>query len=462
MAGINIKSQPFAYVIRIFAAAVLICGFFTINLLNLFAVDNMYPSGTEVSFTPSSVLSGAAAFATTAVGLFFALRFICACKNKYIGAVLFLLALTLRIAFAAFWKIEPQSDFEITFKLSRLLHETPFFEWGEVLDSAGTVYNNQWSAHMPFVIYQSIFPDYQSIQAANAVFSALTCAFSAGIAKELFGERAGKITFFLSAVNPVSLFFIPVLTNQHAAACFLVAAIWCFYKKPVKKFSIVLCGALTAVSHLLRPEMYAVLIAAAVMCAYSIFKEGAAVRKLADAAVYIAVFFAILFSVDVVLERNEIIHQSMLEGNLKYKIVVGLNEKTGGTWSAEDEQLIYDADALDEVFAERIKSPSVKLMLGKTVYQFGGYVYPWAMSENQVISQLVYRRVGTAFMAVMIIFSVLTLLFKREKRIFPIALILAVYMAVFMIIEIQARYNYFAVWLILILASGVLSDRIRH
>jgi hypothetical protein len=254
---------------------------------------------------------------------------------------------------------------------------------------------------------------------------------------------------------------MPVLTNQHSATCFFAAAIWCFYKKPIKNnwLNSALCAVLTAISQLLRPEMYVVLIAAAVICVYSIFKSGNAVKKLTTLIVYIVVFFAVILSVNSILESNGIVHQSILKGNLKYKIAVGLNKETNGAWSAEDEQLIYDESALNEEFFERIKSPSMKMMYGKTSYQFGTYVYPWAMSENSPkISQIVYRRGSAAFMSIAVIFAVLGLVLFKNKPIFPICMIFVGYMAVFAVIEIQARYNYLVVPLILVLASGMIGE----
>lgn len=455
----KINNHLFTGIVRLCIAAVLISGFFTINMMNLFCSDGLYPIGAEISVTPASVLMGAVVLIAVILLIFAVFRF--TNKLKYATITIVAIAFILRIIFVFLWKIEPESDFEITFELSRLLHNTPLLQWGAALDNYGTIYNNQWSAHIPFIIYQAIFPNKLTIQIVNSVFSVLTCVFTAGIVKELFGKKTADIVLLLSAINPLTLFYITVLTNQHAASCFFIAALWCFYRKPIKKpwLNGALCGMLTAVSQLLRPEMYVVLIAAAVVCIYYIFQNGEAVKSLTIMIVYIAVFFAVLFSVNAVLEKSGVIHQSILEGNLKYKITVGLNKETNGAWSAEDEQLIYNEDALNEEFIQRVKSPSLKMMYGKISYQFGTYVYPWAMSqEHPNISQIIYRRGSAAFMSVTVILAVLALLFVREKRLFAIYVILAGYMAVFAIIEIQARYNYLTVPLILILASGMIKN----
>jgi hypothetical protein len=455
----EINKRPFEGIVRLIIAVVLISGFFTINMMNLFCTDGLYPVGAEIAVTSASVLTGAGVLLITAALVFAAVRYLP--NKKGVTTIIVILALALRIAFVIFWRIEPQSDFAITLELAELLHKTPFSAWGSALDSYGTVYNNQWSSHMPFVIYQALCGNKVTIQIVNSIFSTFTCIFTAGIAKEIFGEKAGKIALLLSAINPLTLFFMPVLTNQHSATCFFAAAIWCFYKKPIKNnwLNSALCAVLTAISQLLRPEMYVVLIAAAVICVYSILKSGNAVKNVTTLIVYIVVFFAVILSVNSILESNGIAHQSILKGNLKYKIAVGLNKETNGAWSAEDERLIYDESALNEEFFERIKSPSVKMMYGKTSYQFGTYVYPWAMSESSPkISQIIYRRGSAAFMSIALIFAVLGLVLFKNKPIFPICVIFVGYMVVFAVIEIQARYNYLVVPLILVLASGMIGE----
>lgn len=451
------KKQPFAYTIRFIIAAVLISGFFTINIMNLFCTDELYPVGAEISFSAASVLTGAAVLAASALIIFLILRV----EFRYKTLIALIAAFALRILFVMFWKIEPTSDFKITLELSKLLHNTPFFKWGAALDSYGTIYNNQWSAHMPFIIFQSFFAgdNYMTIQIVNAFFSGLTCVFTAGISNEIYGKKAAEATLMLSAVNPVSLFYIPVLTNQHISVCFFTAALWVFYKRPFKNnyLNIIICAVLTAISHLIRPEMYIVIIAAAVMCVCYMNKNK--IKKVAALIVYIAVFFSVLFSVDVFLRSNSITHQSLFNGNLKYKITVGMNKETGGAWNAPDAELIYDKEALNSEFSKRIHSPSIKTMYGKIAYQFGTYVYPWSMSENhKLVSQLICRRGSAAFMSAVIVMAVLVLLFSRKKRIFPICLIVIGYMAAFSLIEIQARYNYLIIPLLLILSGGALKD----
>lgn len=65
-----------------------------------------------------------------------------------------------------------------------------------------------------------------------------------------------------------------------------------------------------------------------------------------------AVCAAIIFSVNNALVSGGLVHRDIYSGNLKYKIVMGLNKESAGTWNEEDSMLIYDEEALDDTLKE--------------------------------------------------------------------------------------------------------------
>lgn len=456
------KRQSVMGVICVLTAAALLLGQLSVNFAGIFAEGELY-SGGAFKLSAPSVLAGFAAAACSAAVIFIFAKLYKGGRGASAAAVVF--ALFLRVVFAFAWKIEPESDFLITYDLSRMLAEIPFKEWSGALAKSGTIYANQWSAHMPFIIYQTIILKIfgtraAAIRLANAFFSALTCVFAAGTARKISGDKAGFITLLVTAVNPLSLFYIPVLTNQHAASCFFMAAVWVFYVKPVKNpyLNAALGGALTAASHLLRPEMYAVIIAAALIAAFEGKSGKRPLESAARFAVFAAVFFSVLLAADGVLSVNNITNQSILSGNLKYKIAVGLDPATTGTWSEADAELIFDDKRCAAVIAERLSEPEriAPLVIKKTAYQFGSFAYTWSM-KNDFVSNEIYRRLSSAVMAAAVMCAVFTLVFgkERRKKIFPLVIILAVFMAVFAVIEVQPRYNYLLVPVIIIIASDV-------
>ena len=450
-----------ASVIFIAAAAALLLGQLTVNFAGIFADSGLYANGV-FSIGAPSVFAGAIIIAAVCGCAFAAARFT---PKKTLFVVLAVLALVLRIIFVFLWRIEPESDFLITYDLSRMLAQTRFDGWSAALKTAGSIYSAQWSAHMPFVVYQAfimkIFGAYAApVRIVNAVFSALTCVFAAGVSREISGRNAAFFTLFIMALNPLALFFIPVLTNQHAAVCFFIAAVWVFYARPLKnKYArAALCGALTALSHLLRPEMYVVIIAAAVWVLFGDGKKEK-IKKAARFAVFTAVFFAVLLSADFALSRGGITERSVLEGNLRYKLAVGLNYETTGTWSEADAELIFDEQKCAEAIAERLENPAktAALIVRKTAYQFGSYVYTWSMKDD-FVSNEIYRRLSSAVMAVVGVLAAAALVMcvkNKEKaaRLLPLAVVLAGYIAAFALIEVQPRYNYLIVPLLVIFAA---------
>lgn len=449
---LDLKRQPVTGMICLLAAAALLAGQVT-NILNIF-------------FT--NISAGLAATAAVCL-IIFAAVYLCGklgAKVMTIAAVI--LAFLLRITFLFIWKIPPEGDFLLTYNLAKHLAELPPSQWSAFLDANETLYNNPWSSHMPFIMYQTFImkalgTNPLSVQIVNVCLSTLCCVLAAGIAKRLFGERAAFITLFITAINPASLFFIPVLTNQHAATCAFVAALWVFCKKPFGKplLNILLCSFFTALSQLLRPEMYVVLIAAVCVAVYYGVRKRRLLKCLSAAAVYIALFFVVLTAVNFALMHSGVVHRSIMSGNLKYKLAVGLNTEGRGAWNEADAMLVFDDEKCAEALSERIKNPSIApLIVEKTSRQFGDFVYTWAMkSETHPRATEAYSRTVSALMLVIGIFAILTLLFdtKRRGQLFPLIIVLSGYIAVFALIEIQSRYNYLLIPLLSILASGMIS-----
>lgn len=461
----KIKKYDLSQVLVFICAVLLIIGQLTVGFSNIFFSDGMYVNyNITVNF-----ISAVYGICMTAAAIITILVVKWICKWKYSYILFIIAALILRLLILFIWKIEPVSDFKVTLDLSKILCDTPIGSWKETLDNMPTPYNNEWSAHMPFIMYQTFIlklfgGNFLSIQIVNGLLSFLTCIFASDIAKKLFGDKAGIFTLAVSGLNPVVLFFLPVLTNQHSALFFFTAALWVYIRKPVKNkyINIILCGVLTALSHLLRPEMYIVIIAFGVLCVYDILKNKD-LKKVICFVIYTVVFFGSLFAADKIIQGN-ITNRSILSGNLKYKIVVGLNKETLGCWSSEDNLLVNDEKKLNETLKTRITPPPVGLMIGKAIFQTGEFTYDWSMNINKHpnISQLVVRRFGAAFMALIILMSCGTLInYRKKDELMIFTFIILCFAAVFAVIEIQPRYSYLLISIFPILSSGYIKNVFR-
>ena len=472
------KKVTFTKIISIIISLFLFLGVLTLGFMNLFGTDELYTAdagvivGATVSMilrtyiTWQSFIKGAAVLIIVSLLICILMKTAAKEHTAKFGILVSLAAFSVRAAAVFLWKTEPVSDFGLTYDLSNLLATVPVGEWGVALDEYGTIYNDIWSAHMPFIIYQSqlmrLFgTSVQMLGVINAIWGTLECLIVWAISRYLFGRVEGRNAMLFMAFNPVCIFFTPILSNQHSAVCFFLLGVYTVCAKPWGKMwlSAFFAGLMFAMGQLLRPEMTAAVLAVAVYFAFEGVQNKKKMYSLLCCMIMMFSFFAVSATADKLLRDNEIIHQSMLEQNMKYKVTVGLDKATHGGWSEENAKLIYDEEKLDEVFWERMRGVSVPMLLRKTIYQFGSYVYSWSMKADThpVVSSLLVRRASAAMMGMIIVFACMSMVFDNEKRkrFLPLVIFIGTYMGIYAIIEVQVRYNYIIVPLLIVLGSNI-------
>ncbi len=453
----NITDTLPVKLICIITAAVLVSGVVTIGALNLFSTDYLYIDYTT-GFSTQSALTGAAVLSVTAA-IFAAVYNVAKFRKGHIAILIS--AAVLRLISALFWKIEPESDFLITYELAKLLANNSIWQWGHVLDEYGTIYNGLWSAHMPFIVYQSLLlritENAVIVRLANVIFSFGACVLTAKTARHLGGDRAYRTALCIMALNPAIVFFIPVLTNQHVSQFFLVLAIWIFLASPIRNPHIRawLSGACLGISHLIRPEMQVVVIAVTAFVIYSIFRNGDAAKKLTVYAAGMCTFLAVIVSANTFLTSIHAVHQNIYSGNLNYKIMVGLNPISKGAWTESDAELIGNDEAINSRIADRLKNPTlIPMMYGKASYQLGTYVYTWAYRPEALwISQNIMRRGASALMIAVCLMAAWKMLRKRRHELIWLYITLMGYAITYSVIEVQGRYSFVFIPLLVIAAT---------
>ena len=453
------KQGAFPLIAAIALSVILVSGIVTIGAMNLLATDELY-TVYKTAFTANSVISGLAVFGVCAA-LCAAVFFAAGYRRAFI--VILALALLARLAAALFWRIEPESDFKITYDLAALLARTPVTRWGAALDSCGTSYNSVWAAHMPFIVYQSlllrIWSNAAILRVFNALFSFGSCVLLSLTAERLGGRTAKRIAAAAMAFNPALVFMIPVLTNQHSAQFFFVLGIFLFFT--LNKRSIFLRSALAGlclgVSQLLRAEMWVVVIAAAVYAVYSELRSREFGKKLPVFAVGLCVFLAVTAAMNTFLTSANVIHGSIYNGNLNYKLMVGLNPETNGAWSAEDSRLEGNDRAINTVIVSRLKNDPLMLpvrLYGKAVFQLGTYVYTWCFRTGSAwISQMIMRRGGAALMLMVCTLAVIKLLRRRREELIWVYITLLGYALFYALCEVQGRYSMSFIPLLALIAA---------
>ena len=389
--------------------------------------------------------------------------------------MIFIAALILRIIMINTWKIAPTSDFKDTYEAALALADADISNLASVMRGENSYYYASWPVHLPFILIKmaiiKVFgEDIYPIQVIFNIFSAGSCVAAAMVAKSLYGRRAGITAGVFMCVFPLSLMYSAVLTNQHMATFFFLLSIYFIIDKP-KKYklrNVFFAGLSAAVAQLIRPEMQVYVIA--VIC-YFLYKYIFSVRyksSMKDAArkfasysvMFLCVYIVAIYAVNLPLMQSGMIKESLMNTNYRYKIATGLNRETRGAWNEKDALHSTDYDELDRRIKERSSDFGQVLKLGaeKIAFQYGTYDYSWCIEGKS--GGFVEKWYGPLTNDVMLVILILALMrvalaaFRRSRRELFVMIIMAGYFLIFMVIEIQNRYNYFAIPIFVIFACG--------
>ena len=405
--------------------------------------------------------------------------FISRCKQeKWILwlIAIFVIAFITRILFIKIWPITPLSDCEMAYKLSEHLNAVDITKWHEVF-AANEYYYDVWPMHVPFVIFQTLCirllgSSVLSIQLVNMFFSALTCVCVAICAEGLSkSKRVGIIAGLLMALNTTTLFMACFLVNQHVSTCFFIASMCFIIKKPFKTeiLNYIFAGILLAVGHLLRPEMYIVVIAVLCMFIYEIIKglsqndKSKIINIIAKTLCFVLAFFAVIHIVNSMLLGLRWVDNSITTSKLEYKFMIGLNQETEGRFQDADYPLAANDLAVKEVLKERISGPidTAKLMIKKLCFQFSSYNYWWLQADKggnlrQFVINNIFEPLTQGYMFLIMVLAFVAsikMVKNTDKRISLLYIIYIGFMCAFALMEVQQRYAYITIPIVTILAS---------
>lgn len=393
--------------------------------------------------------------------------------------LLFAAALLLRLIAINVCPIAPSSDFKDTYDIACTLARADMSEWAELIRMRASFYYSIWSAHMPFIMLEAfilklfgigIYP----IQVIFNIFGALSCVMSALIAKRLYGRCAAVVAGMLMCIFPLNLMYAPILSNQHPATCFFLCAVYFIVANPLKKrtTSTAVAALFASLSELFRPEMIVLVIA--VVC-YLLYKYILTIKSKKDikkallgfsasTLAFVGVYTVIILTTNSLLMHNGYIERNITDTNAIYKIAVGLNYDTLGQWNETDAANMNNDAALAEAVAQRTADPAQVLKLGihKLAYQYGTYSYSWCLegkSADFVANW--YGALTNSFMLIVLLLCLVRIILSMRTymrhEVFVMIVMLG-YFAIFMLIEVQNRYNYMMISIFMLMAGGAVSQ----
>lgn len=391
---------------------------------------------------------------------------------------LFLAAYLLKGIMVLCTDTKPVSDFLTFYQCAeKLVHGNK--EWGK------WSYFNIWAYQTGPIAYYAILmkifgTGLLPLKLCNCFFMAGTNVLIYLIAKKITSETAARGAALLYLFYPAPYFLAPVLTNQHFAAFMLIAAV---YVLLMDGLNLILkgglAGLLLAVGNVVRP------IGIVIIMAYTawVIAEIVRIRKIhftRTLAAFLVSYFVLFWTFSAVFVSSGISPNGLKNNFPLWKFVIGLNQETAGQFSYKDQNetfVIQDSEKRNEAalraIKQRLDSPPLKMAkflikkqytmwASKDTLRWAFYVYkdknlvPPAGFERYELRAEKLEKIY--YLAVFIILLTgLSSRVRQMKNINPGAflpiLILIVYFAIHILIEVQVRYRYFAMIIVFILAS---------
>ncbi len=337
----------------------------------------------------------------------------------------------------------------------------------------------------------------------NIVFSAITALFCYGIGKRIAGRVAGISALAISFFWPSQILFSNINGAEAAFTCFLYGAAYlCLMSMQIKedtKLSTsriilrhVICGILIALSSAIRP-MGLVLLIAFVICLLSINKK-LTYKSIMDVSLktillskgFLRAVFVLLgyFIASQLISAGvaQAIEKDIASGGaMGYSLMVGTNIASDGGYSEETQEFLKQAyeetesanaanDASMEVAIKQIKANPVgilELFAKKFYLVWSNDDYATTTNivtmNNQLllttdVESLFYdlADLNNVFYLFVVFLSAIGVIFllRKDNEASLFAIFFVGTIALFLLVEMQNRYHYFALQSLAILAAG--------
>ncbi len=349
------------------------------------------------------------------------------------------------------------------------------------------IYYYNWAYQTGFVIYESLLlkffgPGQLSLQIMNAIWLGGIGVLVHRIALCILPARAAACAAILYAVYPAPYFLAAVLTNQHICVFFLYLAVWFLIRRQEISFgSALLAGGLIAIGNVMRP--IGVVLILAIVCwqlVRLLLRKGMEGRRTVRNLAVVLISYLMVFSLaSAAVIWFGINPQGLSNNQPMWKFVLGLNQESNGAWNQFDYENYLmlpteEADAaMREVVKERLGAGPLdlaKLAVRKSAVMWGDleYMY-WGFGHlngnerigpftiNQYTQILAFGDKGVYLVLFgLALLGALSLLRRGTYGgggALLLSFLLCGYYAVHLIVEVQARYRYFLMPAVAVLAG---------
>ena len=413
-------------------------------------------------------------------------------------SIIFSIAFTLRISIAFFTNYLPTSDFTNYFSMGQMYLNGDYDQIAQISNRYG-IASFSGLAVLNGCLMRMFSSSLFGLQIGNCALSA-TIAVMVLMITSLYSEKAGFLGGLLYTLYPSNIAFSTVPTNQHGATLFLLISVYFFLliqKEEKKNFFLlsILSGCSMAVSYFFHPSVHSHIAAITIFLLLIIIKNIRDRNNIVTTlicgmgfALAIIITMAGTFSL---LRNNGLLSQHEEQTTSLSKIVVGLNQETGGAYSAEDYGAFKGLESSEQtelayqLIVQRLSSNT----FGENIVFFakkanrmwfsGDSSFNWLMSgmdafegnakDDSTYSNIIDRKVVSAIGEVDIIYVLFIYMFaaigivvtgKNDVPVVSLSRwIILGWVGVHLLIEIQARYRYAVMpFLILFAAIGAMQS----
>ncbi|MEI7027778.1 ArnT family glycosyltransferase [Paenibacillus sp. y28] len=343
--------------------------------------------------------------------------------------------------------------------------------------SFGTnAYFSRWIYQLGFAMAQAVMvkwfgPSLLALKLWNAALSTGTVLLVYGIGRTVLNEAAGRAAALCLAIYVPNIIMCSVLTNQHLSTFLFAAGLYAvLHWRLADWYSWALIGLLFGLGNIVRPlggfYLAGLAVYAVVFLLLPWARRGRVLVLLRLAGV-IVIYMLVQQFVSWAFIAGGITPYKLSNPEPYWKLVAGLNAETTGGWSWEDEQEVLRyplgearSEAELAIIRERMadKEALLELLGRKFVLMWGGEdaapVWSlWGMEEPGLKMRLIaLERVMYTLMAAFGLLGLLACLYRgaEEKGQALLILLLLGYALLHLAIEIQTRYRFDVMPLLLI------------
>ncbi len=315
-----------------------------------------------------------------------ALCAVCAAERREALALAVILALAaaLRTGYIIAVPTQPVSDFALLYSSAQSAAAGDM-SWADVTEG----YFSWWQYQIPFVLYEAailrLVPSMAALKMMNVVWGVGSVYLVWRIVSRFMPGRCALAAALMLAVYPAHLMYSSVLTNQHISLFFVLLALAVLIETS-SPWGCALAGALLAVGDLMRPEGL-VPLAAAFCCALCAVieqpRKKRALSLLVTLAALAAAYFAVKCAAGLILGALGLAPHGIGNSVPEWKLVVGLDRENGGTVSDEYIYILNLADPAARRAAGRdIIARHLSARGGWAAFFLAKLRYFWASAED--------------------------------------------------------------------------------